>query len=155
MNCRLNEFQESVIDEMMAWICQNIERNITLDAISEYTGYSKWHMQRLFSEKYNEHILEHIRKRKILNAALDIFISSEKVMDLAFKYNYNSSSSFIRAFRDYFKCTPLCFKKHNTMKIFINKICEDLRPMNEVEHIKVTKVKQKIRTHQMLRNTYM
>ena len=41
-------YQQQVITQLLAWIEQNLDQPLTLDDIAAKSGYSKWHLQRLF-----------------------------------------------------------------------------------------------------------
>mgnify|MGYP002507294435 CR=1 FL=1 len=38
------------IHELLAWIDDNIDEALTLDTIAFKSGYSKWHLRRIFNE---------------------------------------------------------------------------------------------------------
>ena len=62
-------------------------------SINEYT------MQRIFLFVTNYTLGEYIRKRRLSMSALDLLEGKEKVIDIAIKYNYESSQAFSRAFK--------------------------------------------------------
>lgn len=43
-------YQQQVITQLLAWIEQNLDQPLTLDDIAAKSGYSKWHLQRLFKQ---------------------------------------------------------------------------------------------------------
>ncbi|CVC77114.1 Right origin-binding protein [Serratia marcescens] len=42
--------QQQVIEQLLAWIEQSLDQPLTLDDIAAKSGYSKWHLQRMFKQ---------------------------------------------------------------------------------------------------------
>lgn len=54
---------------------------------------------------------EYVRKRKLTLAAQELAVSSAKVVDIAFKYGYDSPESFCKAFRKLHGVSPSAARK--------------------------------------------
>ncbi|MDU7869571.1 MAG: AraC family transcriptional regulator, partial [Pantoea sp.] len=48
-----NEIQRSVLSELVRWIKNNLEKKLTMRALSLFSGYSEWHLFRLFRHYFN------------------------------------------------------------------------------------------------------
>ena len=77
-------------------------------------------MQRVFSIVTGITITEYIRKRRLSLAFEELKLTDNKVIDIAFKYGYDSSISFSRSFKKEFGVTPskISKDKGNMYKIF-------------------------------------
>ena len=56
-------------------------------------------------------VSEYIRRRRLSQAVFDIQHSNEKIVDIALKYCYESSTAFTRAFKELHGTTPLSARK--------------------------------------------
>ncbi|WP_235860746.1 AraC family transcriptional regulator [Peptoniphilus porci] len=74
--------------------------------IMKITGYSYPMFSRIFSVISGYSLSEYIRLRKMTKAANELKNSDERVIDIAFKYGYNSQDSFTLAFKNFHMVTP-------------------------------------------------
>lgn len=63
-------------------------------------------MHRIFCFVTNISIAEYIRKRRLSMAAIDLLEKKQKIIDIAMKYQYESATSFSRAFKKMMGFTP-------------------------------------------------
>ena len=45
---KYTEFQSTVVNEILVWIEMNLTNRLLLDDIALKSGYTKWHLQRVF-----------------------------------------------------------------------------------------------------------
>ena len=76
-------------------------------------GVSAYSLQRIFMFLTNISLVEYIRKRRLSKAFEELKKSDTKIIDLATKYQYDSSISFTRAFKNLFGITPSECKSNN------------------------------------------
>lgn len=93
-------------DDVINYIEENIYNEINYEEVAKIMGVSVFHFQRLFSFLTGIPVAEYIRCRKMTLAGFDIQKSNEKIIDIAFKYRYESHSSFSRAFQLFHGVTP-------------------------------------------------
>ena len=86
------------LNNAMAYIETHIDDDLALSDVSSVTSYSPYHFGRLFYYIADMPLSEYIRKRKLSLAAMKLQNGSNKVIDLAVMYGYNSADSFSRAF---------------------------------------------------------
>ena len=67
-----------VIDTIVEWIDDNLHQPLRIDDIARHAGYSKWHLQRLFTVQ-GESLGRYIRERKLLLAARDLRDTDQQV----------------------------------------------------------------------------
>ena len=94
------------LNRAMAYIEEHITDDLALADISSVTAYSPYHFGRLFYYIADMPLSEYIRRRKLSLAALKLQSGSEKVIDLAVMFGYESADSFSRAFVKQHGVTP-------------------------------------------------
>lgn len=111
---------EGMIDEITLWIADNINQRITIDDVAARAGYSKWHLQRIFSKQKKATLATWIRDKKLLSAAHDLLYTTDSIIDISLRYGYDSQQSFTRTFSKKFNVSPCRFRKINS----INRLAE-------------------------------
>jgi len=94
------------LNRAMAYIEEHITDDLVLSDLSNVTAYSPYHFGRLFYYIADIPLSEYIRRRKLSLAALKLQSGSEKVIDLAVMFGYESADSFSRAFVKQHGVTP-------------------------------------------------
>jgi len=94
------------VSRMQHYIISHLDENITLDAIANAAGYSKYHAMRIFKELTGRTIFETIRALRLTKAAQTLQSSDEKVVDVAISNGFDSHDGFTRAFSRQFGITP-------------------------------------------------
>jgi AraC family transcriptional regulator len=84
----------------------NILEEIDYDSIARCAYSSTFHFQRMFSMLTGFTIGEYIRNRRLTLAAQELSLSGAKVTDIAFKYGYDTSEAFTKAFQRLHGVTP-------------------------------------------------
>jgi AraC family transcriptional regulator len=85
---------------------ENLTGEIDYDKAAQLTLCSTYHFQRMFSFITGVPLSEYIRRRRLTLAAFELQNTEIKVIDLAYKYGYNSPNSFTRAFQLLHGVTP-------------------------------------------------
>ena len=124
----------NLLNEMINYIEDNLTEDIDYNVLAKIVGISEYSLQRIFTFLTNISISEYIRKRRLSKAFEELKTSDIKIIDLAIKYNYDSSISFSRAFKQYFGITPSeCRNSDDYFKLFPiikfnnnNYLCDEL-----------------------------
>lgn len=87
---------------MIKYIEEHLTENIEYKELAKIVGISEYNLQRIFAFLTNMSISMYIRKRSLSRAFEELKTTNIKIIDLAIKYNYDSSMSFSRAFKQYF-----------------------------------------------------
>ena len=74
--------------------------------VTQLSGYSYSMFSRLFSILTETTLSEYLRSRKLTEAAVILRDTDEKIIDVAFKFGYESSDSFGTAFKTFHGFTP-------------------------------------------------
>lgn len=90
------------LERAITYIEAHLNENIGLNEVSRETGYSYYHMTRLFSSVLGESVGHYINRRRLYNASEKLIHSDQKVIDIALDCGYESSEAFSRAFKAVF-----------------------------------------------------
>lgn len=93
------------IENCIEYIEEHIRESLTVNQITKEIGYSSYHFCRVFSFLKGMPLMEYVRKRKLSLSTIDL-LEGEKIIDVAFKWGFETPSSFARAFRKEFGCSP-------------------------------------------------
>lgn len=106
------------LNQMIEYIEDHLDNKIDLNILSKITNTNLFILERIFMFLTNMTIIEYIKKRRLSKAFEEIRNTNCKIIDIAFKYQYNSASSFNRSFKQQFNITPTeCRKGKGTYKI--------------------------------------
>ena len=122
-----------LLNEMIDYIEENIEYNIDYKKLSKIVGINDLILQRIFVFISNITIKEYIRKRRLSKAYEEIVTTNNLIIDIALKYNYNSSTAFIRAFKKEYNITPKKCRKYKEKISLFPKLTFD--NINQYENI--------------------
>ncbi|WP_411749800.1 helix-turn-helix domain-containing protein [Serratia marcescens] len=104
-------YRDVLVTELVKWINNNLEEELNINIVAQKSGYSKWHLQRLFKRLTGVTIARYIRWRRLNNAAALLKISNAPILDIALKYHFDSQASFTRAFKRQFSKTPFEYRR--------------------------------------------
>ncbi len=106
------------LNKMIDYIENNLDNKIDFSELSKITNINIFILERIFMFLTGMTLTEYIKKRRLSKAFEDLKNTKLKMIDIAFKYQYNSASSFTRAFKQLFNMTPTeCRKKNSDYKI--------------------------------------
>jgi len=94
------------MNEAICYVEDNLAGEIDFDEVARKACCSTYHFQRMFSFITEVPLSEYIRRRRLTLAAFELQNSSVKVIELAFKYGYESPDAFTRAFQNLHGVTP-------------------------------------------------
>ncbi len=100
------------------YIEENITQKINYEEVARRAYSSTFHFQRVFGIMCGITLGEYIRRRKLTLAGNDLLSLNMKVIDVAFKYGYETPESFSRAFYKFHGTIPSQVKKGCSLKVF-------------------------------------
>lgn len=103
------------------YIENHLNQDLKLDDISNHIGYSKFHLNRLFSETVGCTIHKYIQKRRLTVAAEKLITTNETIVEIAYEAKYESQQAFTLAFRQLYLCSPQSYRKKGEFVIRQNK----------------------------------
>lgn len=95
---------EDIIDEISQWIDSNLHKPLRIEDVAARAGYSKWHLQRVFFQVKRISLGKYIRDRRLSRAAKDLVETNDSIMEIAFKYGFDSQQTFTRVFQITIAC---------------------------------------------------
>ncbi|WP_373899754.1 GyrI-like domain-containing protein [Haloimpatiens sp. FM7315] len=99
------------MNDALNYIEENIENSITLDEIAKEALSSKFHFLRMFHAICGITLSEYIRQRRLSVAAKDVMSSNMKIIDIAYKYGYETPEAFSKAFKNLHGISPSIARK--------------------------------------------
>ncbi|MFD2923231.1 AraC family transcriptional regulator [Halobacillus naozhouensis] len=87
------------LQQTIDYIEDHLLDHLTVNNIAKEANASPFHFQRVFTLLTDISIGEYIRRRRLTLAAQDLFHTNVKIIDLAFKYGYETPEAFTKAFR--------------------------------------------------------
>ncbi|WP_409076502.1 helix-turn-helix domain-containing protein (plasmid) [Pantoea sp. C3] len=105
--------KKNVISDLTRWIDSMLCTPLTIEMIASRSGYSKWHIQRMFREIQDTSIGAYIRNKRLDQAAADLLSSGEEIIDISEKNGFVSQQSFTYMFIRKFGISPYSFRKIN------------------------------------------
>lgn len=115
---------EWVIQRVVEWIEENLQRDIQLSDVAEFAGYSKYHFHRMFQSTLNMSVDQYIRSRRLATAAVVLIHSDTRILDIAIHAFFNSQEAFSRAFKGAYRLAPGEYRR--TMRNIIHKQEEEV-----------------------------
>lgn len=115
----MNKQSDEKFKKLITYIEDNLCNEISYKKLSQILGVNEYTMHRIFLFVTNYTLGEYIRRRRISMSAIDLLDEKEKVIDIAIKYNYESSQAFSRAFKSMMGFLPSEIKNNkNNIKFF-------------------------------------
>lgn len=103
------------LDHMNAaidYIEERLDDEIDYNKAARIACCSLFHFQRMFSFVAGMGLSDYVRQRRMTLAAFDLLNGSEKIIDIAQKYGYQSPTAFTRAFINMHGIAPSLVKVH-------------------------------------------
>ncbi len=88
------------------YIERHLSDNISAQDVADQVYISPFFLQKGFSLMTGYGIGEYIRNRRLYRAALDLKETDDKVIDIAFRYGYETPESFTKAFSRFHGASP-------------------------------------------------
>lgn len=104
------------INRVFEFIDQNLESDLSLNAVSEIAFFSPFHFHRVFKFVTEETLNEYVKRKRIEKSASDLLHKNITATQIAHKYGFSDNSSYSRAFKKYFRVSPTEFKNQNPNK---------------------------------------
>lgn len=102
----------NTIKEMVAWIEERLEDELSLDVIAGKAGYSPYYFSRMFQAHTRRTVMDYVRGRRLVRGARRLLAEPElRLVDLAFDCGFDSQEAFTRAFKRLFGTTPARFRE--------------------------------------------
>jgi AraC-like DNA-binding protein len=112
---------EVCIKKSIEYIEDNLNKKIELQELADRVFLSKYHFHRTFHAVVGEPVAEYIRKKRLMKAASELLNTEEKIIDIAFRYQFSSQEAFTKAFKKLYGVPPREFRMNKVnIKLFSN-----------------------------------
>lgn len=101
----------SRLNSTINYIEDHLSDTVDYEELAKIACCSTYHFQRMFAYMAEVPLSEYIRRRRMSKAAVDLQGDTEKIVDIAFKYGYDSPTAFNRAFQSVHGIAPSLVKK--------------------------------------------
>lgn len=115
-------FQEKVLSGIVDYIEDNIMGDLPVDKLSNISGYSRWHLQRMFKKHFGIKLGTYIRYRRLSQSSISLKQTRSKILDIAIAYGFNSQQCYTRAFKNFLGKTPNEFRRSKVWD-FSKQVC--------------------------------
>ena len=113
----MNPNQEA-IKKVIDYIEKHLDEEMELDNIARHAGYSKFHLNRIFTEETGTTIHKYLQLRRLTIAAEKLAKTDIPVAQIAYEAGYHSQQAFSLAFKKIYLYPP---KLYRNMGIFAPK----------------------------------
>ena len=109
---------EKKLQEVLNFINENLDNEITLEMLSSRVFCSKFHFHRIFEAYVGQTTMEYIRNKRLIRSVNQLINSNRSIIDIGLEAGFEYQQSFTRAFKDSFGFTPsVCRKKKKTIEM--------------------------------------
>ena len=98
--------RKDFVNDLIIWINKNIEMPLKIDDVAIRSGYSKWHLQRLFFSETGQNLGGFIREKKLCLILEAVITTNEPLINIAMRFGFDSQQSLTRAFRKRYNVPP-------------------------------------------------
>jgi AraC family transcriptional regulator len=102
---------EVSIQRTLDYIEESLHEQVTLLQLAEVACFSPFHFHRVFQTMVGDSVMNYVRKRRLTSAAVRLFYTDEKVIDIAFDVGFQYQESFNRAFKNFYGVTPKQYRE--------------------------------------------
>lgn len=99
------------LEQAIEYIEKHLNESIGLREVSRETGYSYYHMTRLFASVLGESVSRYINRRRLYNASKQLIHTDRRVIDIALDCGFETPEAFSRAFKAAFGSSPVDYRK--------------------------------------------
>lgn len=114
----MNPHYEAV-EKAIMYIEAHLKESIDLSILADHVGFSKFYFTRIFREITGMNPYDYLRARKVTEAIHYMEKTSEKIIDVAYEYGFNSPEVFTRSCLSALGKTPSQIRKQYLDKKFI------------------------------------
>lgn len=110
---------------------------ISIETISKVVSISPYYLQKGFKILTGYTIAEYIRNRRLYLSALEVISNKKKIIDIAYRYSYDTPESFAKAFTRFHGVSPNQLRKRpDKIKIFLPlKVKISIQGGNDMDYI--------------------
>lgn len=102
------------IEKLLMFIERNLDdESLDINKLAHVSGYSKYHLQRIFKNYCNENIASYLRRLRMEKSAFLLKYTDNKVSVITSLCGFGYNQTYIRAFEKHYDCSPSDFREFN------------------------------------------
>ena len=109
--------QAALIREIHDYLIVNLDRQVTIEHLSEKFHINPTTMKKVFRDVYGNSIAAHIKEHRMEHAARLLLETSDGISDIAYQVGYRSQSKFTASFRKQFGMLPNEYRRFSVPDI--------------------------------------
>ncbi|WML43793.1 AraC family transcriptional regulator [Neobacillus sp. PS3-40] len=103
----------NAMNDAVEYLEANITEKLDIEKVAKIALSSTFHFQRMYYMLTGVTVAEYVRRRRLTLAAQDI-LSGEKIIDVAYRYGYETPEAFTKAFKKMHGISPSVSRKPGT-----------------------------------------
>lgn len=103
-------FKQEVIHQLLHWLEGNIHTPLTINDFVEKSGYSKWHLQRIFKEVTGQKLASYCRQRRLTSSAVMLRLFDKQIDSVGSEHGFSSHNVYHKTFKRHFNVTPAQYR---------------------------------------------
>ena len=112
IDMKIHRTHTRLFPNIVQYIENHIQEDLTLDTIAETFYVSKFHIAHAFKDKFGISVHKYIIKKR-LQMVCDALLNNENITDIFHQYGFKDYSSFYKAFKKEYGCSPKEYKENN------------------------------------------
>lgn len=119
--------KENSLKRIKAYIDKHLQEELDLDKLAKEAGYSKYHLERLFTKHYGCTLTKYIREERLKTAAVQLAFTNASIMEIALGACYESQQAFTLAFKRFYQVSPGIYRNTIKQALKASAFCKVLR----------------------------
>ena len=112
----LQQDYQSRMVRIFEYIDDHLQDELKLEVLCQLAYFSPYHFHRVFKMVCGETLAQYVNRRRLERAASELIHADTRLKEIGFKYGFNDSSSFTRAFKKFYGIGPMEFRKQHPNK---------------------------------------
>ena len=102
--------KQEVVHQLLRWLEGNIHTPLTINDFVEKSGYSKWHLQRIFKEVTGQKLASYCRQRRLTSSAVMLRLFDKQIDSVGSEHGFSSHNVYHKTFKRHFNVTPAQYR---------------------------------------------
>jgi AraC family transcriptional regulator len=120
----LQEYKARIV-RVLEYINNNLTGDLSLKVLSDISCFSPYHFHRIFSAYLRESPADYINRIRIEKAAVKLMYNPDmSITEIAIVCGFSSSSTFARAFKQFYGCSSSEWRKNKLDELANSKNCK-------------------------------
>ena len=107
-----------LIQKSVDYIENNLDKSFQINDLARSAYCSDAHFSRVFRAIVGVSAMEYVRNRRLSLASRELFLTKQKILDIALKYGYETPEAFAKAFKRFHGISPIICRKSGTTKFY-------------------------------------